>query len=102
MNEEQARQIVREELARFMKQSKYVFDRPIQVLDGNDVVLASDHGTRFGTDPAQKIAFLGATPIPRYGPITYPSGGSVIDYEARAGVNDALYVLSQFGLLDVS
>ena len=102
MNEEQVRQIVREELSSFMKQSKYVFGRPIQILDGNDITLASEHGTRFGTNSAQKIAFLGATPIPRYGPLTYPSGGTVIDAEARSAASDALYVLSQFGLLDVS
>jgi hypothetical protein len=102
MTEEDIIRIIDARLAHHIKQSKYVFDRPIQVLDGNDVVLSSEHGTRFGTDSTQKIAFLGATPIPRYGPLTYPSGGTVIDAEARSAASDALYVLSQFGLLDVS
>ena len=104
MSEEQVRQIVREELARFMKQSKYVFDRPIQILDGNDITIASDHGTRFGTDPAQKIAFLGATPLARQtGALRDMSvqptpGVSSTDYSARAGVQDINAVLTNLGL----
>jgi len=99
MTEEQVRQIVREELARFMKQSKYVFDRPIQILDGNDITLASEHGTRIGTSATQKLGFFGATPIVQFphGYLIQATGGTVIDYEARARISDINSLLSQFG-----
>ena len=99
MDENQVRQIVREELARFMKQSKYVFDRPIQILDGNDITLASEHGTRIGTSATQKMAFFGNTPITPFGSgyLVQPTGGSVVDAQARATINDMKYLLEQFG-----
>lgn len=98
MTEEQVRAIIREELARFMKQSKYVFDRPIQILDGNDITLASEHGTRFGTSDAQKLGFYGVTPIIQPTAPSEPTGGTVIDVQCRSAMNGVIATLISLGI----
>lgn len=104
MDEQQVRQIIREELSKFMTQSKFVFNRPIQIMDGNDITLASEHGTRIGTASTQKLAFLGASPIAKQvGALRDMSvqptpGVSSTDYSARAGVQDINSVLTALGL----
>lgn len=99
MTEEEIIKIIDERLAHHIKQSKYVFDRPIQILDGNDITIASEHGTRIGTSAAQKIAFFGKTPIIQYptGYLIQPTGGITIDNEARARIQDINYLLAAFG-----
>ena len=104
MTEEQIRAIIREELSFMVKNKKLVFPYPMQILDGNDITLASEHGTRIGTASTQKLAFLGATPIARQtGALrdmsTQPTPGvSSTDYSARAGVQDINSVLTALGL----
>lgn len=100
MDEAKVREIIRQELAHFMKGSKFVFNRPIQILDGNDITIASEHGTRIGTSGTQKIGFFGNTPIVQFpsGYIVQPTGGTVVDNECRATVSDMKYLLDQFGL----
>lgn len=100
MDEAKVREIIRQELAHFMKGSKFVFNRPIQILDGNDITIASEHGTRIGTAGTQKIGFFGNTPIVQFpsGYIVQPTGGTVVDNECRATVSDMKYLLDQFGL----
>lgn len=56
---QQVREIVRDEMAK----NKLVLNRPMQVLDGNDMILGKAQGTRIGTGISQKLAFLGSTPI---------------------------------------
>lgn len=73
MNEDQVRKIMREELAKFMTQSKFVFNRPIQIEDGNDIVIGQTNGTRIGTASTQKIAFLGSTPRSQWPLIAHPN-----------------------------
>lgn len=99
MTEEDIIRIIDARLAHHIKQSKYVFDRPIQILDGNDITLASEHGTRIGTSATQKLGFFGATPIVQFphGYLIQATGGTVIDYEARARISDINSLLSQFG-----
>jgi hypothetical protein len=104
MDEQQIRNIIREELAFMIKNKKLVFPFPIQILDGNDIILASEHGTRIGTASTQKLGFLGATPIAKQAGAlrdmsTEPTPGvSSTDYSARAGVQDINAVLTTLGL----
>lgn len=97
MNEEQIRQLIREELAHFMTQSKFVFNRPIQIQDGNDVVLGQAHGTRWGTSTTQKQGFFGVTPVAQQAAIPTPSGGATVDSYARARIDDIRAVLIALG-----
>ena len=59
MDEKEVRKIIRDEMAK----NKLVLNRPMQVLDGNDMILGKTQGTRIGTGISQKLAFLGSTPI---------------------------------------
>lgn len=99
MTEQEIRQIIRQELAHFMKQSKFVFGKPIQIEDGNDIGIGSINGTRIGSETS-KVGFFGNTPIVQFpsGYIVQPTGGTVIDFECRATVSDIKYLLDQFGL----
>lgn len=104
MTPEQVKQIIREELAFMIKQNKLVFDKPIQILDGNDITLGKTVGTRFGTASDQKIGFFGATPQVQLvtGTWVQPTGGGsgvtdAIDIQARAGVSDLMSSLASFG-----
>jgi hypothetical protein len=114
MDREQVKQIIREELAFMIKQNKLVFDKPIQILDGNDITLGKTVGTRFGTqgyvsasDTGQKLAFFGKTPISQFptGVVLQPTGGGTgvtdaIDIKARASISDLSSVMSQFGFFN--
>jgi hypothetical protein len=107
MDEQQIRQIIREELAFMVKNKKLVFPFPIQILDGNDITLGKTTGTRLGNGTDQKLAFLGSTPRTRagLGVLIQPTGGATIDYEARAGINDLNSLLgsvSGFGLAETT
>ena len=108
MDEQEIRRIIRDELSFMIKTNKLIFDKPIQILDGNDITLGGVQtlslGTRFGTSASQKLAFYGATPLVKQtgalrnigaDPTSDPVG---YDQYARAGVADINYVLTQLGL----
>ena len=99
MNEEQIRAIIREELSFMIKNNKLVFPKPMQILDGNDMTLGQTVGTRIGTSASQKLAFLGATPRVQFptGYLIQATGGTTIDYEARARIGDINELLFQLG-----
>lgn len=104
MTPEQVRQIIHEELAHFMRASKYTFERPIQILDGNDISLASDHGTRIGTSSVQKVGFLGATPRVQWPAIPHPNV-QLVAYDQtnaeslRSAVESLMDIMKAFGYL---
>lgn len=100
MDEETVRRIIREELAFMVKNKKLVFPYPMQILDGNDITLAKNIGTMIGTASDQKLGVLGKTPRVRYPTVGYPSGGAVVDNEARGAASDALNILIEFGFLE--
>jgi hypothetical protein len=107
MDETQVRQIIREELAFMIKNKKLVFPFPIQILDGNDITLGKTVGTRLGSSTDQKLAFLGSTPRVRapLGVIIQPTGGTTVDNEARARINDLNSLIgsvSGFGLAETT
>ena len=98
MNEERFRAIIREELAFMVKNKKLVFPYPIQILDGNDIILASEHGTRIGTSAAQKFSLWGVTPIIQPTAPSEPTGGTVIDVQCRSAMNGAIATLISTGI----
>lgn len=98
MNEEQVRRIIREELSKFMKQSKFVFDRPVQVLDGNDIIMGQTFGTRIGTSATQKIGFFGVDPVAQQPMVDIPSGGATVDQVCRDAVTHIIGDMRALGL----
>lgn len=104
MSEDEVRKIIREELAHFMTQSKFLFSRPIQVQDGNDVVFGQNNGTRFGTSTTQKIGFLGVTPRVVWPTIPHPNVNTAAYVQAdveslRSAVESLMDIAKNFGFL---
>lgn len=100
MDEERFREIVREEITKIFHSDKFHFSRNMQIANGRNIEVGQSVGTMIGTSPDQRLGFFGATPrvqLPT-GTWVQPTGGAVIDYEARAGVNDLMSSLASFGL----
>ena len=99
MNDEAVRKIIREELANFIKLDRYLFDRNIQILDARHIQLGKSTGTKIATESTQKLGFFGATPVTQQANVAGPSGGSIIDTQARNAVNGALLILQRTGFM---
>jgi hypothetical protein len=77
----------------------YTFDRHINLLNGVDIRLGGDKGSRIGTTTDDKLGFFGATPVKRNAtPISNPSGGATIDSVARGVITDINTRLKDLGL----
>src|SRR3990167_8915086 len=63
MNEQEIRQIIRDELSQLMKSDRYIFHKTIQILDGRNIQLGIANGTQFGTATTEKLAFYGLPPV---------------------------------------
>ena len=60
------RQIIQEELARFVKIDRFIFDKNIQILNARNIQLGLTNGTKIGTvggASGQKLGFFNATPV---------------------------------------
>lgn len=99
MSEEQIRQLIREEISRFIKSDKYVFDRMIQILDGKNIQTGRTYGTKIGTATDQKIGFYGTTPVDKPATVNDPAGGLTVDSEARTAINAIIDRLQELGLI---
>lgn len=73
MNEEQVRQIIRDELSALLGSDRYTFQKHIQMFDGRNIQIARGTGTQIATAADQKIAFHGASPVVQAGFISSPS-----------------------------
>lgn len=98
MTEQEVRDIIRDELQELLASERYIFSKKIQILNGRNIELATDIGTRIGTTSSQKLSFHGVTPVAQASAISAPSGGSTIDAEARAAINSIRTVLTNKGL----
>lgn len=66
---------------------------------GGYVVTDSGVGLKIATDTGQMLSFYGVAPITQPSGILDPSGGAVIDTEARAAINDIIDRLMTLGLI---
>lgn len=99
MNEEQIRDIIREELAVLIKSDKYVFNKLIQILDGRAIQAGRTHGLTICTAEDQKLGFYGTTPVVKQDAIAQPSGGITVDGEARSAIGDIRVALQNIGII---
>ena len=83
MNEQQIREIIRDELKSLFKSDRYLFEKLIQISDGRNIQLGTTTGSMLGTATTQKIGFLGKTPVARQ--------------SAPATLADVITVLQTFG-----
>ena len=72
-DQNQVREIIRQELSTFILSDRYVFQKHIQLFDGKNIQVAKGTGTQIGTEAAQKITFHGATPCIQADAIASPS-----------------------------
>ena len=99
LSEEQVREIIRDELSFFLKRDKYIFDKHIQILNGRNIQLSTDVGTKIGTDNTQKLGFYGNMPVSQQGAITDPTGGLTVDSPARSAIASILTALRNLGII---
>lgn len=71
----------------------------ITLAAGTDLILATSTGTKIGTATNQLLGFYGATPVDQPATISDPSGGLVIDTEARTAINTIIDRLQELGLI---
>jgi hypothetical protein len=76
----------------------YNFEKHLQLLNGVDIGLGRDKGSRIGKASDEKLAFYGATPIVRPSALTLPSGGATQDAQARTAITDINTRLQSLGL----
>lgn len=98
MDEQQVRQIIRQELSSLLKSERYTFEKHLQLLDGRNIQTGKTTGTKIGTGTDQKIGFFNKTPVVQQGAITAPTGGVVTDAEARTAINSIRTALTTLGL----
>ena len=66
---------------------------------GTNIALATTTGTKIGTSTAQLLGFYNAVPVDQPATVTDPSGGAVVDVEARTAVIAVLDRLQELGLI---
>lgn len=100
MDEQQVRQLIQEELARFIKIDRFIFDKHIQILDARHIQVGKSNGLKIGTETTQKIGFYGVTPVVQAGAIGSPSGGGSagVDTPARTAIDAIRVALKNFGI----
>ena len=101
MDEQQVRNIIRDELSNIFKIDRIVLDKNIQILDLRNIQLGRTNGTQIGTDASQKLAFWGTTPIARPAIVADPSGGgdAGVDTPARTAIIAVIDRLISLGLI---
>lgn len=64
----------------------------------NDIEI-SKNGSRIGTSANEKLGFYGATPVNQPNTVSDPSGGAVVDLQARTIISTIIDRLQELGLI---
>lgn len=70
----------------------------INFTDARNLGVGTTTGTKIGTGTTQKLGFWNATPVVQQAHIADPSGGAIIDAEARTAINSILAWQATLGL----
>lgn len=76
---------------------RFMFFKMLQMADGRNVQLGRTTGTMIGTAADQKLGFFGHAPVAQQSHISAPSGGTVIDIQARNAITSTLSALEALG-----
>lgn len=99
MDEKRIKEIIREELDFFFRGDKFIFELPIQILDGRNIQTGKTTGTKIGTETAQLVGFYGVTPVDQGATIADPAGGGTVDAQARTAINALIDRLQDIGII---
>jgi hypothetical protein len=94
MNEEQIRQIIREEISSLFKKDRFTFNKNLDIQDKN-IILGKILGTKIGTETTQKLGFYGVTPVDK--PETVANATTAVDVIPRC--NEIRDRLQELGLI---
>jgi hypothetical protein len=78
---------------------RFVMSKTFQLMDGRNIQFGKGTGTMIGTETTQKVGFFGVSPVAQQSHIPAPSGGAVIDNEARGAVSSTLTALHALGFV---
>jgi hypothetical protein len=98
MTEEQIREIIREELQDIIRLDRYTFNKPLQILDGRNIMVGTANGTSLGTETTQKVGVYGKK-VSQHAAIAQATGGVTVDGQARASLNVLLDAIKDFGII---
>ena len=62
-NEQQIREIIRDELSNFMRTERFTFEKLIQLLDGKNIQVGEETGTKIATETTQELGLWNVTPV---------------------------------------
>lgn len=101
MNEEQIREIVREEMESTLG---YVFSRHIQLLDGRNLQLGKTTGTKIGLSSSEKIGLWGTTPVIQRTKINDPNdvSGTYVSAEVQDIVDKVKAILDALETIGIT
>jgi hypothetical protein len=94
--------MIDEKVSTLFKNDKYIFSRPIQIMDGRNVQFGTTNGSKFGnvaTFKQDALSFYDATAIAKRSKIIDPVGGINADGESRAAIIAILDLLVAYGLM---
>lgn len=96
---EQIKELIASELDYLIKLDRYVFEKPIQIIDGRNIQTGRSNGTKIGTASDQLVGFYGTTPVDQGATVASPSGGATIDLSARESIDALILRLQDIGLI---
>ena len=101
MNEEQIKTMIRQELQILFGSDKFVFQQNMQLIDGKNLQLGKNNGTKIGTEISQKLGFFNAVPVDQPATVSDPSGAgdAGVDTPARTAINAIIDRLQELGLV---
>lgn len=91
-------QVLEDRLNHLEKSDRLTIQKTIQMFDGRNIQTGRGTGTKFGTATTQKLGFFNQTPRVQVSAISTPTGGAIIDAEARSSINQIITGLKALGL----
>lgn len=84
---------------------KNVFSNPVYInnkiffKDGTLINTGGTTGLKIGTATTNKIGFYNATPVDQPATVSDPSGGAIVDSQARTAISSVIDRLQELGLI---
>ena len=100
MEEDQIREVIKDELGSLLKSDRYLIERMMQFNDGKNIQLGKTTGTKLGTETTQKLGFYNATPIVRPSALTAEVGGTIDGTYGAAEETEMINMRTRIGELE--